>query len=148
MPARPRAARPRAAVAEALPGLACVVLFLALAVRDAGFQPTLWYPVGLFLLVLLTLAASLDRANARTDGIAARHAHERFVHHDGPVGPPGVSRVESAAGAATNATRALEGANHMVGALLMLTALVYAWRLNRRVDVTITGPYRVQARSI
>ena len=46
------------------------------------------------------------------------------------------------------AAPALEGANHMVGALLMLATLFYAWRLNRRVDVTITGPYRVRARSI
>lgn len=58
MPTRPRAALPRAAAAEALPGLACAVLFLVLAVRDAGFQPTLWYPVGLFLLVLLTLVVA------------------------------------------------------------------------------------------
>ena len=42
----------------------------------------------------------------------------------------------------------LEGANQVVGALLMLAALVQAWRLNRRVDVTITGPYRVRAQSI
>ena len=39
----------------------------------------------------------------------------------------------------------LEGANHMVATLLMLAALVQAWRLNRRVDVTITGPYYVRA---
>jgi hypothetical protein len=30
----------------------------------------------------------------------------------------------------------------------MLAALVQAWRLNRRVDVTITGPYRVRPQSI
>src|SRR5688500_16361625 len=58
------------------------------------------------------------------------------------------SLVDSAAGAASVAAPALEGANHMVAALLMLAALVYAWRLNRRVDVAITGTYRVQARSI
>ena len=46
------------------------------------------------------------------------------------------------------AAPALEGANHMVGALLMLATLFHSWRLNRRVDVTITGPYRVRPRSI
>ena len=62
MTAGPRAAQRGAGVSEALPGLASVVLFLVLALRDAGFQPTLWYPVGLFLLVLLTLLVATGTA--------------------------------------------------------------------------------------
>ncbi|MDF2750750.1 MAG: hypothetical protein K0T00_1926, partial [Gaiellaceae bacterium] len=42
-------------LAEAMPGVLAVALLLLLALRDAGFQPTLWYPVGLALLVLLAL---------------------------------------------------------------------------------------------
>jgi hypothetical protein len=48
----------RADTAEALPAVAAVVLFLLLALRDAGFQPTLWYPVGLALVVLLALVVA------------------------------------------------------------------------------------------
>lgn len=39
----------------------------------------------------------------------------------------------------------LESATHVVGTLIMLAALFQAWRMNRRVDLTITGPYRVRA---
>jgi O-Antigen ligase len=39
--------------AELLAGLVAALLFLLLALRDAGFHPTLWYPVGLALLALL-----------------------------------------------------------------------------------------------
>jgi hypothetical protein len=38
-----------------MPGLAAVGVFLLLALRDAGYQPTLWYPIGLFLLALLAI---------------------------------------------------------------------------------------------
>jgi hypothetical protein len=48
----------RADTAEALPAVAAVVLFLLLALRDAGFQPTLWYPVGLALVVLFALVVA------------------------------------------------------------------------------------------
>ena len=49
------AERPAGGVAATLPGVFAVVLLLLLALRDAGFQPTLWYPAGLALLVLLAL---------------------------------------------------------------------------------------------
>lgn len=41
----------------------------------------------------------------------------------------------------------LEAANHLVVTLIMLATLYQAWRMNRRVDITITGPYRVRAPS-
>jgi hypothetical protein len=41
----------------------------------------------------------------------------------------------------------LEAANHAVTTLITLVALFQAWRMNRRVDLQITGPYRVRASS-
>ena len=46
----------------------------------------------------LALAASLDRADPCAHGIPADLAHERLVHHDGPVRRPGVSGLQAAAG--------------------------------------------------
>jgi O-antigen ligase len=45
----------RRELGAALPGLAAVLLFLLLALGGGGFRPTIWYPAGLFLLVLLAL---------------------------------------------------------------------------------------------
>ncbi|HEX5798546.1 MAG TPA: O-antigen ligase family protein [Gaiellaceae bacterium] len=53
VPSAPEPAAGR--LAEAMPGVLAVALLLLLGLRDAGFQPTLWYPVGLALLVLLAL---------------------------------------------------------------------------------------------
>jgi tetratricopeptide (TPR) repeat protein len=55
---RRRGASATAPRSEWLPGLLSVLLFLLLALRDAGFQPTLWYPVGLALLALLALVVA------------------------------------------------------------------------------------------
>ena len=41
----------------------------------------------------------------------------------------------------------LEGANHLIGTLITLVTLFHAWRLNRRVDLKITGPYQVRVPS-
>lgn len=38
----------------------------------------------------------------------------------------------------------LEGANHLLTLLVFALALVQAWRLNRRIDVRLTGPYQVR----
>ena len=38
----------------------------------------------------------------------------------------------------------LESANNVVATLVMFAAIVQAWRMNRRVNRTITGPYRVR----
>jgi hypothetical protein len=39
----------------------------------------------------------------------------------------------------------LEGLGHVVTLIVIGCALAQAWRMNRRVDVVITGPYRVRA---
>jgi hypothetical protein len=39
----------------------------------------------------------------------------------------------------------LEGLGHVITLIVLGCALAQAWRMNRRVDVVITGPYRVRA---
>jgi hypothetical protein len=41
----------------------------------------------------------------------------------------------------------LEATSHVITTLLTLLALFQAWRMNRRVDLRISGPYRVRAAS-
>ncbi|HUQ81218.1 MAG TPA: hypothetical protein VM076_08775 [Gemmatimonadaceae bacterium] len=38
----------------------------------------------------------------------------------------------------------LEGATHLAATLITLVALAQAWRMNRRVDLRLAGPYRVR----
>ncbi len=42
----------------------------------------------------------------------------------------------------------LGGAGHIVGTAILILALVQAWRMNRRVDVAVTGPYRIRPVSL
>src|SRR5215211_3475572 len=101
-----------------------------------------------------SLAASA--AGVARDGAPASTLDTRFLMvaaEPPPVPAPTKSLGATALGLGALlllavAAPVLEGANHIVGALLMLAALVQAWRLNRRVDVTITGPYRVRPQSI
>jgi len=39
----------------------------------------------------------------------------------------------------------LEGLGHVVTLLVISAALAQAWRMNRRVEITVSGPYRVRA---
>jgi hypothetical protein len=39
----------------------------------------------------------------------------------------------------------LEGLGHVVTLVVIGCALAQAWRMNRRVDLRITGPYRVRS---
>ena len=100
-------------------------------------------------------ALAESAAGVATDAAAGSTLDTRFlmVAAEAPAPAPTQSLGATAVGLGAllllaMAAPVLEGANQVVGALLMLAALVQAWRLNRRVDVTITGPYRVRAQSI
>jgi O-Antigen ligase len=44
------------ATVTAIPAALAFVVFVILGVKDAGYPPTVWYPAGLFLVVLLAIA--------------------------------------------------------------------------------------------
>ena len=41
----------------------------------------------------------------------------------------------------------LESANNILATLVMFAALLQAWRMNRRVELRLSGPYHVRAAS-
>lgn len=67
-----------------------------------------------------------------------------------PIAEPAPSLGASAVGLGALlllafAAPVLEGVNNGVGMLITVAALLQAWRMNRRTDVVITGPYHVRA---
>jgi hypothetical protein len=94
-------------------------------------------------------------AGAATDSAPSRDLDARFLTV-AAVAAPAPARVTSLGGAALGlgallllaiAAPMLESATHVAGALITLATLFVAWRMNRRGDVMITGPFRVRTLS-
>jgi hypothetical protein len=128
--------------------------------RGRGGRRFQWLAVALTYLAIATtyvpfVLKGFNRGSAlaTTDIVSPAIGGETFLAvgtppaaTDLPVPTLGVSAVGlGALLLLAIAAPVLEGLGHIVTLAVIVCALAQAWRMNRRVDVVITGPYRVRA---
>ena len=150
---------------ELTPAVFLVGLVVGKAVRvgarGRGGRRFQWLAVGLTYLAIATTyvpfvvkgySPASSRSSAEATELAFPAATASFLTVATPPPEPLAAR-SSLGGTAVGfggllllavAAPLLESANNILATLVMFAALLQAWRMNRRVELRVTGPYRVR----